>query len=158
MGSLYGGASHNQEGMKNSGGGRFYPGNGEAGTAWIEPVPLVKQTRFLQRPVLVRTAAGVPGWKPSRAGDCVSPFLLSRSRLTEVSTSHCPRRMELCTRPTCVCSLKSLLRNGAPSGDEGAEVRSSGVPKYNLIWAKWSPQDPKKETRGHLQPLITWRR
>lgn len=27
--------------------------------------------------------------------------------------------------------------------------------KYNLIWAKCNPQDPKNETRGHLQPLIT---
>lgn len=81
------------------------------------------------------------------------PFLLYRVCLREVSiTPTVLREGESSLGPRAVCSFESLLRNRTLRGKKRYAVKCL---KYNLIWAKCSPQHPKNETRGHLQPLIT---
>lgn len=72
---------------------------------------------------------------------------------------HCPQRAGLFA-PTQIC-----LFFWEPSEKQNMEGKKKRYAvkrlKYNLIWAKCSPQHPKNETRGHRQPLITlrgWRR
>lgn len=112
--------------------------------------------RWLQHAKLNALAAFE--WKLGHQGLVVLfflPFLFRERACWRSLSPHCLQRARLFA-PTQICLF--FWEPSEKRTIEGKKKRYAvQCLKYNLIWAKCSPQHPKNETRGHLQPLITQR-
>lgn len=143
------------QGLKKSGGGNgsmWEEGRGKYGQCGQGTAHLVKQAEFLWHMILVHEAlhscwVWVQDSVPSRAGGFCFCFLSCLSLSPTVFSKTLHSKPDLFVLWSTIWEMEH--------GEEKEERYAVKCLKYNLIWAKCSPQDPKNGTRGHLQPLIT---